>query len=148
LYGADTWALPKVDQKYPRSTWMWCWRKMKKIGWTNRVLLHHTKQVRPPASWTPQPAKNHVLHYTVSQPFRNNTSVEKCAKRWKCTFLFAKIRHQRDTKMKYDSGLSTKLSPMQRHGGALHCFITNSIRCQSLHHHKNRSGIISVHRIH
>jgi hypothetical protein len=37
LYGAETWALQKVDQKYLKSFHVWCWRRMKKISWTNRV---------------------------------------------------------------------------------------------------------------
>jgi hypothetical protein len=37
LYGAETWTLRKVDQKYLRSFEMWCWRRMEKISWTDRV---------------------------------------------------------------------------------------------------------------
>jgi hypothetical protein len=35
--GAETWTLPKVDQKYLESFEMWCWRRMEKISWTDRV---------------------------------------------------------------------------------------------------------------
>jgi hypothetical protein len=28
LYGAETWTLRKVDQKYPESFEIWCWRRM------------------------------------------------------------------------------------------------------------------------
>ena len=46
--GAVTWTLRKVDQKYPGSFEMWCWRRMEKIGWTNRVrneeVLHKVKE--------------------------------------------------------------------------------------------------------
>ena len=31
FYGADTWTLEKVDQKYLESFKMWCWRRMKKM---------------------------------------------------------------------------------------------------------------------
>jgi hypothetical protein len=31
LYGAETWALKKVEQKYLESFEMWCWRRMEKI---------------------------------------------------------------------------------------------------------------------
>jgi hypothetical protein len=31
LYGAKTWTLRKVDQKYLESFEMWCWRRMEKI---------------------------------------------------------------------------------------------------------------------
>jgi hypothetical protein len=34
LYGAETWILRKVDQKYLESFEMWCWRRMEKISWT------------------------------------------------------------------------------------------------------------------
>jgi hypothetical protein len=35
LYGAETWTLLKVDQKYLESFEMWCWRRMEKISWTD-----------------------------------------------------------------------------------------------------------------
>jgi len=34
--GAITWTLQKVDEKYPESFEM-CWRRMKKISWTDHV---------------------------------------------------------------------------------------------------------------
>jgi hypothetical protein len=37
LYDAETWTLRKVDQKYLESFEMWCWRRMEKISWTDRV---------------------------------------------------------------------------------------------------------------
>ena len=37
LYGAEIWTLRKVDKKYLESFEMWCWRKMEKISWTDRV---------------------------------------------------------------------------------------------------------------
>ena len=37
LYGAETWTLRKVDQKYLECFEMWCWRRMEKISWTDRV---------------------------------------------------------------------------------------------------------------
>jgi hypothetical protein len=36
LYGAETWVLRKVDQKYLESFEMWSWRRMEKISWTDR----------------------------------------------------------------------------------------------------------------
>jgi hypothetical protein len=49
LYGAETWTLRKVDQKYLESFEMWCWRRMK-ISWTDRVrneeVLHRVKEER------------------------------------------------------------------------------------------------------
>jgi hypothetical protein len=32
LYGAETWSLRKLDQKYLESFEMWCWRRMEKIS--------------------------------------------------------------------------------------------------------------------
>jgi len=37
LYGAETWSLLKVDRKYLEGFEMWCWRRMEKINWTDRV---------------------------------------------------------------------------------------------------------------
>ena len=42
LYGAETWTLGKIE--------MWCWRRMEKITWTDRVgneeVLHRVKAER------------------------------------------------------------------------------------------------------
>ena len=50
LYGAENWTLRKVDQKYLESFEIWCWRRMEKIGWTDRVrneeVLHRVKEER------------------------------------------------------------------------------------------------------
>jgi hypothetical protein len=50
LYGAETWTLRKVDQKYLENFEMWFWRRMKKITWTNRVrneeVLHRVNKER------------------------------------------------------------------------------------------------------
>jgi hypothetical protein len=37
LYGADTWPLRAVYRKPLESVEMWCWRRMEKIRWTDRV---------------------------------------------------------------------------------------------------------------
>jgi hypothetical protein len=37
LYGAETWTLRVVDQKHLESFEEWCWRRMKKICWTDHV---------------------------------------------------------------------------------------------------------------
>ena len=37
LYGAETWTLRTVDQKYLESFEMWCWRRMEKISWIDYV---------------------------------------------------------------------------------------------------------------
>jgi len=44
------WTFRKVDQKYLKSFEMWCWRRMGKIRWTDRVrneeILHRVKEGR------------------------------------------------------------------------------------------------------
>jgi hypothetical protein len=46
VYGAETW----TDQKHLESFEMWCWRRVKKISWTNNVrneeLLLRVKEQR------------------------------------------------------------------------------------------------------
>jgi hypothetical protein len=37
LYGAETWALRVLDQKYLESFEIWCWRRMEKISYTEHV---------------------------------------------------------------------------------------------------------------
>jgi len=37
VYGAETWTLRAVDQQHLESFEMWCWRRMEKIIWTDRV---------------------------------------------------------------------------------------------------------------
>jgi hypothetical protein len=37
LCGAETGTLRKVDQKCLESFELWCWRRMEKISWTDRV---------------------------------------------------------------------------------------------------------------
>jgi hypothetical protein len=50
LYGAETWTLREVDQKYVESFERWRWRRMGKISWTdhvrNEVVLHRVKEER------------------------------------------------------------------------------------------------------
>ena len=37
LYGAEAWTLRAADLKYLESFEMWCWRRMEKISWNDRV---------------------------------------------------------------------------------------------------------------
>ena len=37
LYGSDTWTLRKLERMYLESFEMWCWRRMEKIKWPERV---------------------------------------------------------------------------------------------------------------
>ena len=69
LYGAETWKLWKVDEKYLESSEVWCWKRMEKISWTSHarneeVLLRVKKDTnvlhtikRKNANWI-----DHILH--------------------------------------------------------------------------------------
>jgi hypothetical protein len=50
MYGAAIWTLRKVDRKYLKSFEMWCWRRMKKVIWTEHVrneeVLQRVKEDR------------------------------------------------------------------------------------------------------
>lgn len=37
LYGSEAWTVNKCDRKRIEALEMWCWRKMMKIKWTDRV---------------------------------------------------------------------------------------------------------------
>jgi len=60
-YGAETWTLWKVDEKYLGSFKIWCWRRKEKMNWTyhvrNKGVLRGIKEERRKANWT-----GHVLH--------------------------------------------------------------------------------------
>jgi hypothetical protein len=51
LYGAETWTRLAVDQKQLESFEMWCWRRMEKISWADRVrneeVLQGTVKLKP-----------------------------------------------------------------------------------------------------
>jgi hypothetical protein len=50
LYGAERWTLRKVYRKNMVSFEIWCWRRLEKISWTDRVrteeVLHRVKEER------------------------------------------------------------------------------------------------------
>ena len=37
FYGVENWTHRQVYQKYLESLEMWCWRRMEKMAWTDRV---------------------------------------------------------------------------------------------------------------
>ena len=37
LCGAETWTLRATDQKHLECFEMWCWRRMEKLSWTDRM---------------------------------------------------------------------------------------------------------------
>jgi hypothetical protein len=50
IYGAETWTLRAVDQKYLGNFELWCWKRMEKIIWTdhlrNEEVLFRVKDQR------------------------------------------------------------------------------------------------------
>jgi hypothetical protein len=48
--GAEVWTLRRGDQKYLGRFETWCWRRMEKISWTDRVrneeVLYRVKEER------------------------------------------------------------------------------------------------------
>ena len=58
LYGSETWILRKLEQKCLESFDMWCWRRMVKIKWsekvTNEQVLDHIGEKRS--------FSNNILH--------------------------------------------------------------------------------------
>jgi hypothetical protein len=50
FYGAENYTLRQVDQKYLERFEMWCWRRMEKMDWTDRVrnevVLRRDKEER------------------------------------------------------------------------------------------------------
>jgi hypothetical protein len=54
LYGAETWALSKVDHKYLKRGEMWFWKRMVKSSWTvkSEELLHSQGIHEYPAYYT------------------------------------------------------------------------------------------------
>jgi hypothetical protein len=39
LYGSETWMLRKLERKCLDSFEMWCWRRMEKIKWSEKVTI-------------------------------------------------------------------------------------------------------------
>jgi hypothetical protein len=66
LYGAETWTLRKVDKKYLEKFEMWCWRRVEKISWADRVrneeVLHRVKEERNILRTTKRRKANWIGH--------------------------------------------------------------------------------------
>ena len=39
LYGSETWTLRKLELKYFESFEIWCWKKIEKIKWSEKVKM-------------------------------------------------------------------------------------------------------------
>jgi len=66
LYGAETWTLRAVDQKRLENFEMWCWMRMEKISWTDRVrkedVLLRVKEQRNILHEIPKRKANWIGH--------------------------------------------------------------------------------------
>jgi hypothetical protein len=62
LYGAETWTLRELHQKYLESFEMWCWRRMEKISWTDRIN-------KEAVSHKSKGGKEHSSQYCVGTAF-------------------------------------------------------------------------------
>jgi hypothetical protein len=92
LYCVENWTLRKVDQNYLERFEMWCWRRMEKIIWTNRVrnevlqtvkedrnILHTIK--RRKANWI-----GHILRgncHSKTCYWRKEGVLEVTRRRWR-----------------------------------------------------------------
>jgi hypothetical protein len=80
LYGAETWTLRAVDQKYLESFEMWWWRRMEKITWTdsvrNEAVLHTVKEERNIIHTVKRRKANWIGHCFLKQV--TEEKIEKC----------------------------------------------------------------------
>jgi hypothetical protein len=44
LYGSETWTLGKNEERVMNAFQTWCWRRMLKIKWTDRIMNHEVFQ--------------------------------------------------------------------------------------------------------
>jgi hypothetical protein len=77
LYGSETWILRKLEQKCLESFDMWCWRRMVKIKWsekvTNEQVLDHIGEKRTllnnilsrTANWIGHILRRNCLHDAI-----------------------------------------------------------------------------------
>jgi hypothetical protein len=64
LYGVETWTLRRIDQKYPESFEMWCWRRMVKINVIDHV---RNEAVLQGVKWE----RNILLKIKRRKPFKS-----------------------------------------------------------------------------
>ena len=38
VYGSETWTLTKLERKYLESFELWCWRRIEKLKWPEKVI--------------------------------------------------------------------------------------------------------------
>jgi hypothetical protein len=46
LHGAENWVLRKTEQRYLVSFEMWCWGRMEKISWADRVRIEVLQRIK------------------------------------------------------------------------------------------------------
>jgi len=81
LYGAETWALRRVDQKHLESFKVWCWRRMEKVIWTNYVrneeILLRVKEQRNILLEISKRKSNRMVTFCLETAFYNGLLKEK-----------------------------------------------------------------------
>jgi len=94
LHGAETWTFWAVDQKHVEGFEMWCWRRMERIIWTDRVRneeeLHRVKEQRNilheirkrNSNWIGQILRrNCILQQVIEGKVKGDTSDRKTRKK-------------------------------------------------------------------
>jgi hypothetical protein len=46
LHGSETWTLRKLEGNFLESFEMWCWRRMEKIKWSDKVTNEQVLEVQ------------------------------------------------------------------------------------------------------
>ena len=81
LYGAETWTLRAVDQKYLESFEVWCWRRMEKTSWTdyvrNEEVLLRVKEQRNILHEIRKRKTNRMVTFCVETAFYNRLLKER-----------------------------------------------------------------------
>jgi hypothetical protein len=109
LYGAETWTLRKVDQKYLKSFEKSCWRRMEKLNWTDRVRKEVLQRInegrnnlrtikRRKANWIGHILRgNCLIKYVIEGEIEGRIEVTK---RWgrRRTLLLDDIKKTREYK--------------------------------------------------
>ena len=78
LYGAETWTLRNVDEKNVESIKMWCWRRMEKISWTDRVKNEVVQRAKEKRNIV-QPIKRRNANW-ISHTFHRNCILKQVVK--------------------------------------------------------------------
>jgi hypothetical protein len=98
LYGAETWTLRRVDQKYQASFPMWCWIRMEMTSWTDRTrseeVLQRVKEERNILHTTKRRKTNKILHILRRNCLLKHVTEEKAEGRIEVTGRRGRKRKQ------------------------------------------------------